>query len=89
MAIGIFAYLHIWVIWAPTKSPKNYRRHHLKKYVPKCSFACLGICFGGKEITALMCHQIAFLFLKMTRSFGAPRLVIQLQLHINQKVLGI
>jgi hypothetical protein len=26
MAMCVFAYLHIWVIWVPTKSPKKYRR---------------------------------------------------------------
>ncbi len=37
----------------------------------------------------LMC-QIACIFLKMTpRSFGAPQLMIELRLHMNQKVSGI
>jgi hypothetical protein len=53
MAICVFAYLRIWVVQVQKKTQKNYRRHHLKKNVPKCSFAYLRICFQVKEITAL------------------------------------
>jgi hypothetical protein len=49
----IFAYLRIWVVWAPNKSQKKYIRHHLKKNVLKYSFVYLCICFQVKEITAL------------------------------------
>ncbi len=47
-----FAHLRIRVVRAPIKSRKNYRRYHLKKNVPKCSFAYLRICFRLEEITA-------------------------------------
>jgi hypothetical protein len=37
--------LGAWFSAHAKKTRKNYRRHYLKKKVPKCSFAYLRICF--------------------------------------------
>jgi hypothetical protein len=36
MAMCVFAYLRVRVVWVPKKSRKNYSRHHLKKILSFC-----------------------------------------------------